>query len=205
MGELYGEFNALTQEWTDGLASTMMRLDVFDETPDQRITCFDGPIDAIWIENMNTVLDDNMTLCLANGERIKLKSEMKMLFEVMDLAAASPATVSRIGIVYMDPVNLGWYPSIQTWAATTLVEKALPAPAIAHVLLLFTTYFAKGLKFQRKRLHEPVASVDIQLSRSCAMIITAVLCGGEVPYVTALLLLLLPLLLLRRLPPRPPP
>ena len=41
---------------------------------------------------MNTVLDDNMTLCLANGERIKLNSEAHMLFEVQDLAVASPAT-----------------------------------------------------------------------------------------------------------------
>ena len=44
-----------------------------------------------------SVLDDNMTLCLANGERIKLKSELRMLFEVQDLAVASPATVRSIG------------------------------------------------------------------------------------------------------------
>jgi len=89
MGELYGEFHPLTQEWTDGLASTIMRrfVDYDDPRGDsvRRWVVFDGPIDAIWIENMNTVLDDNMTLCLANGERIKLKSEMKCLFEVSPL------------------------------------------------------------------------------------------------------------------------
>ena len=84
MGELYGEFNELTQEWHDGLASTLMRAAVADTTEDKKWTVFDGPIDALWIENMNTVLDDNMTLCLANGERIKLKVD-EMLFEVMIL------------------------------------------------------------------------------------------------------------------------
>ena len=55
MGELYGEYNALTSEWKDGLASTLIRSAVTDATPVRKWVVFDGPVDAMWIENMNTV------------------------------------------------------------------------------------------------------------------------------------------------------
>ncbi len=55
MGELYGEYNALTSEWKDGLASTLIRSAVTDSTPVRKWVVFDGPVDAMWIENMNTV------------------------------------------------------------------------------------------------------------------------------------------------------
>ena len=118
MGELYGEVNLYTQEWIDGLASFMIRNANLEHLGDpQQIdwVVFDGPVDALWIENMNTVLDDNMTLCLANGERIKLRPELRMLFEVQDLAVASPATVSRCGMVYLSNECIGWLPYVQSW------------------------------------------------------------------------------------------
>jgi dynein heavy chain len=54
MGELYGEYNLLTNEWTDGLASSIIRTAVADTTLDRKWVVFDGPVDAVWIENMNT-------------------------------------------------------------------------------------------------------------------------------------------------------
>ena len=53
-----------------------------DKSDDRHWVVFDGPVDPLWIENMNTVLDDTMTLCLANATRIKLKNELRMVFEV---------------------------------------------------------------------------------------------------------------------------
>jgi len=82
MGELYGYVDPMSQDWHDGLASKIMRAAALEQGQDKDWVIFDGPVDAIWIENMNTVLDDNMTLCLANGQRIKLRHQMRILFEV---------------------------------------------------------------------------------------------------------------------------
>jgi len=101
MNELFGYTNLLTNEWTDGIVAAIVRSNVADSTDTKKWIIFDGPVDALWIENLNTVLDDNKMLCLSNGQRIKLPATFTMMFEVNDLAVASPATVSRCGMVYL--------------------------------------------------------------------------------------------------------
>ena len=70
----------------------------------------DGDIDPMWIESLNTVMDDNKILTLASNERITLNPTMRLLFEIAHLKTATPATVSRAGILYINPQDLGHQP-----------------------------------------------------------------------------------------------
>eukprot|EP00736_Rhodelphis_marinus_P004047 Rmarinus@m.11564 len=165
MGELYGEFNEVSHEWTDGLVSSLVRQFVADESPKKKWLVFDGPVDALWIESMNTVLDDNKTLCLVNGERIKLPSTVTMMFEVQDLLVASPATVSRCGMVYLEPVHLGWRPLAQTWMALSPERTGLPPNIFKRVFELMEKTVDSTLAMLRSDCREHIESVDFGLVR----------------------------------------
>ncbi|XP_026674744.1 dynein heavy chain 1, axonemal-like [Ceratina calcarata] len=163
MGQLYGEYDLNTREWTDGIFSTLLRVGIAASDTNKRWYIFDGPVDALWIENMNTVLDDNKKLCLTSGEIMKILPTMTMMFEVADLRVASPATVSRCGMVYLEPEAMGLQPLINCWL------KRLPKNMnnyVEEISRLTNLFLLPGLKILRTNLREIVGTVDCGMVHS---------------------------------------
>lgn len=123
MGELFGFENQMTQDWQDGIASYYIRKAADDTGPTQKWISFDGPVDSLWIENLNSVLDDSRILCLSNGQRIRLNENIRILFEVDNLAQASLATISRCGMVYFSRDTLGWNSILDSWKDKLRLKK----------------------------------------------------------------------------------
>ncbi|KAI0666280.1 dynein heavy chain [Trametes maxima] len=100
---LYGTLDPTTREWNDGLFTHTLRKivdDVRGESGKRHWIIFDGDVDPEWVENLNSVLDDNKLLTLPNGERLNLPSNVRIMFEVEHLKYATLATVSRCGMIW---------------------------------------------------------------------------------------------------------
>ncbi|CAF0978027.1 unnamed protein product [Adineta ricciae] len=160
INELYGASDLSTGEWCDGILSNNMRTACSDTKPDQKWILFDCPIDAVWIESMNSVMDDNKILTLTNGERIAMPEQVTLLFETGDMAVASPATVSRCGIVFCDYNNLSWRPYINCWISQK--------PKEFHEPLAYLTdkYLKPIIQFKQQNCKELVPIAELNGVRS---------------------------------------
>ncbi|KAJ0395717.1 hypothetical protein P43SY_006365 [Pythium insidiosum] len=174
--ELYGYMVLGTREWKDGLLSKLMRDVATASTTDPRPRwiVLDGDLDANWIESMNSVMDDNKMLTLASNERIPLKPNMRLLFEIRDLTFATPATVSRAGILYIsNDDGFQWKSLLASWvgsktATATPAQRTLLGETVAR-------YVDASLPFVRQQCKTIVPVQDITLVQTYLFFLEAVL------------------------------
>jgi len=170
--QMYGFQDPIANEWTEGTFTAIWR-----KSNDPRKKgvnpwmVMDGPVDAIWIEDLNTVLDDNRMLTVANGDRIPMLQNMKILFEPEDLRNASPATVSRAGIIYVSSNDLGWQPLIAKYCNDR------PNPAERDMLRpIFQKYLTPSVVFNREGGVKQVLPVeDMNLVSTCCTNLSGIL------------------------------
>ena len=96
-----GTFDETSREWTDGVLTHGIRKAAQEVGGQQMVITLDGPIEPDWVENLNSVLDDNKRLNLVTGETIYLNDHTNIILETSDLKNCTPATISRCAIIYI--------------------------------------------------------------------------------------------------------
>ena len=173
--ELYG-YMTLAKDWKDGVLSIMMRgmckndrdLGYYDYQTYKWVV-LDGDIDAVWIESMNTVMDDNKVLTLVSNERIPLTPAMRMVFEIDSLANATPATVSRAGILFINATDIGYKPYIDSW-----IQKRSPVER-ARFPTLFQRYIDTIFDVMRKGYEDIIPIRPISKVTTACNLLDAIL------------------------------
>ena len=170
--ELYGVVHMQTREWIDGLmSSTMRRLGQIPDTNNKWII-LDGDLDANWIESMNSVMDDNKILTLASNERIPLKAHMRLIFEIRDLRFATPATVSRAGILFIsDSSGYQWKSYVKSW----LNQMPYDAERKKELQGYFDQYIEESFSHIRRNFKYLIPQVEISMVTSLCKLLESIL------------------------------
>ncbi|CAF3391936.1 unnamed protein product [Rotaria sp. Silwood1] len=115
--QLLGHIDIDTREWSDGVLTAASRAVVKEPLEIQSWIVCDGDVDPEWVESLNSVLDDNRLLTMPSGERIQFGPNVNFLFETHDLSCASPATISRMGMIFLSDEDTDVKAVIQSWLA----------------------------------------------------------------------------------------
>ena len=118
MSHLIGYFDDTSREWTDGVIANSIRQCSNDTSGKRMIISIDGPIDPDWVENLNSVLDDNKRLSLYTGEMIYLTPYMNIVLETSNLDSCTPATISRCAICYIRRTTLPLKALFNSWLSS---------------------------------------------------------------------------------------
>ncbi|XP_040514464.1 cytoplasmic dynein 2 heavy chain 1 isoform X1 [Gallus gallus] len=113
--QLLGHIDMDTREWSDGVLTNSARQVVREPQGTTSWIICDGDIDPEWIESLNSVLDDNRLLTMPSGERIQFGSNVNFIFETHNLSCASPATISRMGMIFLSDEDTDLNSLIKSW------------------------------------------------------------------------------------------